>query len=85
MQLGAVELIAAVEEEFGVHIPQDDVLRFERLGDIHDWLYELLRRTLDLSEDEVWERLQRVVVRELGVAPREAIKCARLIEDLDAD
>ena len=85
MQLGAVELISAIEEEFGVHIPQDDVLRFERLGDIHEWLYELLHRTLDLSDAEVWERLQRVVVRELGVAPRDVIKCARLFEDLDAD
>jgi hypothetical protein len=85
MQLGAVELIAAIEEEFGVHIPHDDVLRFERLGDIHDWLYELLHRTLDLSESEIWERLQRVVVREVGLPPREVIKCARLIEDLDAD
>ena len=85
MQLGAVELISAIEEAFGVHIPQDDVLRFERLGDIHEWLYELLHRTLDLSETEIWERLQRVVVRELGVPPRDVIKCARLFEDLDAD
>lgn len=85
MELGPVELILAIEEEFKVHIPSDDVVRFERVGDIHDWLFELLRRTSHFSEDEIWDRLQRVIMRELLVPPREVTKSARLLDDLDAD
>ena len=85
MELGPVELILAIEEEFAVHIPADDVARFERVEDVHDWLFELLRRTSRLSEDEVWDRLQRVIMRELHLPAREVTKSARLLEDLDAD
>ena len=85
MELGPVELVLAIEEEFGVHIPAEDVVRFENVGDIHDWLFELLRRTSRLSEEQVWERLQRVIMRELLVPAREVRKSAHLFEDLDAD
>ena len=85
MELGPVELILAIEEEFGVHIPTEDVVRFERVEDVYDWLFELLRRTSRLSEDEVWDRLQRVIMRELQLPAREVTKAARLLEDLDAD
>src|SRR3954447_1330475 len=83
MALGDVELILAIETEFGVHIPMDDVVRFERLGDIHEWLVELLRHTSNDSEDDIWERLHRVTVRELGIRPREVTKSARMLEDLN--
>ena len=85
MELGPVELVLAIEEEFKVHIPSEDVVRFERVGDIHDWLFELFRRTSHFSEEEIWERLQRVIMRELLVPPREVTKAAHLLYDLDAD
>lgn len=84
MALGDVELILAIESEFGVHIPMDDVVRFERLGDIHEWLVELLRHSSNESEDAIWDRLHRVTVRELGVRAREVTRSARMLEDLHA-
>jgi acyl carrier protein len=86
MGLDTVELITAVEEEFGIEIPNDDAEKLALLGDIHDYVLRALRQRGDTpDEGQVWERLSAVVVAQLGVRPDEVTRTAHIVLDLRAD
>jgi acyl carrier protein len=86
MGLDTVELIMAVEEEFNVEIPNADAAKLGVLGDLHDYVVGAVRKRGETpSEEEVWQRLKKVVIAQLGVRPDEVKRSAHIVEDLRAD
>jgi acyl carrier protein len=86
MGLGSVELIMAIEDEFGVTIPAENAPQLAILGDMHAFIIRKLQQQgRNPDESEVWERLQTVVVQQLGVRPEEVTSEANLFTDLGAD
>ena len=49
--LAAVELAMALEEAFGVTIPDEDVAKFATVGDIVEYLKSCLLYTSDAADD----------------------------------
>jgi acyl carrier protein len=86
MSLDTVELILAIEEEFGISIPDSDAAKLGLLGDIQDYIVSALQQREEApDENRVWERLTAVVVRQLGVRPSEVRRTAHVVFDLGAD
>ena len=86
MGLDTVELVMAIEEEFGIEIPNTDAPNLAVLGDMHDYIIRALRQRGDAPEEgQVWERLSAVVVAQLGVRPDAVRRTAHVVYDLGAD
>jgi len=86
MGLDTVELVMAIEEEFGIEIPNTDAMNLAVLGDMHDYIIQALRQRGDNpDEGQVWERLSVVVVKQLGVRPKDVTRTAHIVYDLRAD
>ena len=86
MGLDIVELILAVEDEFGIDIPNEVAATLEFVGQIQDHVVHSLREAgLQAEEREVWERVRSLVNRQLGVPLGEIKREAHLIRDLKAD
>lgn len=76
----------AIEEEFGIEIPNADAPKLAVLGDLHDYIIRVLRqRGGSPDEGKVWERLSAVVVEQLGVRPDEVRRTAHIVDDFRAD
>jgi acyl carrier protein len=85
MGLQLVELVMAVEEEFAFEISDADAEKTERVGDMHALILKTLRgRGESVDDAQVWKRLHKIVVEQLGVQPAEVTPSARFIEDLRA-
>jgi acyl carrier protein len=86
MGLDSVELVMAIEDEFGIVIPDADAAQLAVLGAMHGFIVRALRERGDTpDDDQVWERLRNVVVKQLGVRPGEVTPSAHIVEDLHAD
>ena len=86
MGLDTVELVIAIEEEFNLQISDADAEKLGLLGDLHDYVVRALKqRGETLDETEVWERLKKIVVAQLGVRPERVTKSAHIVNDLGAD
>ncbi len=86
MGLDSVELIMAIEDEFGIDIPNESAPQLAVLGEMHDFIVrELRQRGTTLDDSMVWERLRNMVVEQLGVRPEEVTRSAHLFKDLGAD
>ena len=86
MGLDSVELIMAIEDEFGVTIPAENAPQLAILGDMHAFIIRKLQQQgRNPDKSEVWERLQTMVVKQLGVRPEEVTSEANLFTDLGAD
>ena len=86
MGLESVELIMAIEDEFGVTIPTEDAPQLAVLGEMHAFIIrELQQQGRSPDESKVWKRLQKMVVEQLGVRPEEVTSEAHLFKDLGAD
>ena len=72
MGLEIVELLMAVETEFGVEIPEAEAEKLARVGALHDFIVKTLRQRGELPpivEAEIWGRLVRLIVEYLGTEP----------------
>jgi acyl carrier protein len=87
MGLDTVELVMAVEEEFGISIPDSAATNMLTVGEMHTFVVSELNRLGKPHVDPVviFEHLQRIIVRQLGVRPSEVIPSARFVKDLRAD
>jgi acyl carrier protein len=86
MGLDSVELIMAIEDEFGVTIPTENAPQLAIVGDMHAFsICKLQQQGRNPDESEVWVRLQTMVVKQLGVRPEEVTSEANLFTDLGAD
>ncbi len=85
MGLASVELIMAIEDEFGVEFPETNAEKFAIVGNLHDFiLLSLKRRGETPDEEEVWERVRAIVVEQLGVRLEEVTHAAHIVDDLHA-
>ena len=87
MGLDTVELVMAIEEEFGVEIPDADAERLRSVGDVASYVFEELQRRgrRDMDANSVIERVRAVTVAQLGVDPDVVFPWTRFVEDLGAD
>lgn len=86
MGLDTVELVMAIEEEFGIEIPNADAPRLAVLGDMHDYIVRALRQRGNAPDErQIWERLSAVVVKQLGVRLDQLTRTAHVVYDLRAD
>jgi acyl carrier protein len=87
MGFDTVELVMAIEEEFGVKIPDADAERMSSVGDVASYVFEQLQRLgrTDIDADSVIERVRAVTVAQLGVDPDVVFPWTRFVEDLGAD
>jgi acyl carrier protein len=86
MGLDTVELVMAIEVEFGIEIPNTAAPNLAVLGDLCDYIVlSLLPQGEQPNEQEVWQRLSEIVVEQLGVRPEQVTRTAHLIDDLHAD
>ena len=86
MGLDVVELVMAVEEEFGIEITNEAAMRMLTVGDMQDYVTETLRsRGAPIDAQEIWKRLCEVIIYQLGVRPDEVKREAEFVRDLKAD
>jgi hypothetical protein len=84
--LDTVELLMAIEDEFGITVPNDVAPLLVRLSDLHAFaIRALAERGEAVDADRVWERLKRVVVKECGVREVQVVPEAHLNYDLGLD
>jgi acyl carrier protein len=82
MGLDAVELVIAVEEEFGLQIPDSAAEKMQRVEDLFRFVVNTLRQRGDTLDDAIiWTRLTDVIVEQLGVKPEAVVPNAHFIED----
>ena len=87
MGLDSVEIILAVEQEFGLEIPDAEAARMITVGDLQAFVVVELRRLgrTDADADAIFERLRAIICRQLGVQPDAVIPTARFVKDLGVD
>ena len=86
MGLDVVELIMAVEEEFGIAIPNERATTLTTLGAIRDHvLRECVARGMASDSDEVWARIKAIVRRDFAIAEPHLVPEASLVADLGLD
>jgi acyl carrier protein len=90
MGLDTVELIMAIEEEFGMKIPNHDAAKLDTVGQISAYIQSRLEHQRGRPLDEIesaahWERIKKIVVEQLGVAPERVTREAHLRFDLGVD
>ncbi len=86
MGLDTVELVLAVEEEFGIEIPNAAAERVSSVGGMQDYIVQTLQsRGISVDEQDVWKRLRALIVFQLGVRPDEVKREAEFVRDLNAD
>jgi acyl carrier protein len=86
MGLDTVELLMAIEEEFGIDVPNEDAATLETAGDISLCVLKLLEaKGAQPSPGATWERVRSIITYQLGVKLEEVTPEARIVHDLGAD
>jgi acyl carrier protein len=86
MGLDTVEIVLAVEAEFNLKISDADAQKMQRVGYMHDFVVETLRKRDEaVDEADVWKRIVTIIVDQLGVNPEDITPSTRFVEDLKAD
>lgn len=80
----------AIEEEFGLEIPNQDAAKLDTVGKISSYIQLRLESHRGAPFDQIesaahWERVKRIVVDQLGVEPQQVTREAHLVFDLGAD
>jgi len=85
--LDTVELVFAIEAEFGLVIPDEKAMKISTVGDMHAFLVsELARRGPSAVDEEgVYAKLREVICYHTGIQPGEVIPSARFVQDLRLD
>jgi acyl carrier protein len=86
MGLDTVELVMAVEDEFGLEIPDAAAEMMMTVGDMHAFLVaELKRLGREGDPAKVFEQMRAIIVRQLRIKPEKVILSARFGKDLHVD
>ncbi len=90
MGLDSVELVMAIEEEFQIEIPDDIAVKLDTVGKLYEYVlenYHVVHFEIQgqVYEVEVWERVKRVIIYQLGVKPEQVKKEANFVYDLGVD
>ena len=83
MGLDIVELVMALEEEFEVQISDRDAEKLVLVGQVSDYIAQKPREPGEShGEDEIWNRVKRVVIEQLGVKPEQVTRQTNFVYDL---
>jgi acyl carrier protein len=85
--LDTVELVFAIEAEFGLKIPDEIATKIFTVGDMHAFLVSELNRhgASTVDEDVVYASLREIICYHAGVDPEEVVPSARFVQDLRLD
>jgi len=85
--LDTVELVMAIEEGFGLEIPDEKAAGMYTVGDMHAFLVYELRRLgrSELDEVGIFEKMRDIICHQTGVKPGEVIPSASFVKDLRLD
>jgi acyl carrier protein len=85
--LDTVELVFAIEAEFGVVIPDEKAAKLNTVGDMHAFLVSELARCVPTAVDDelIYVKLREVICHHTGVKPEEVVPSARFVQDLRLD
>lgn len=83
MGLDSVELVLAIEEEFGVEIPDYDAERITTVGDMYNWLRATLRSTppANCMTQRMFYKVRKALINNYGV-PKQSITLDTKLKDL---
>jgi len=85
MGLDTVELVMAVEKEFGIDISDSGAGRIFTVGELHTFVIsELGRVGRPLESGDAYEQLRALISYHLGVRPEVVVPEARFVKDLGA-
>ena len=87
MGLDTVELVMAIEEGFGLEIPDDKAAKIFTVGDMHAYLVSELRRhgRPDLDEEGTFAKMRDIICHQTGIKPDEVVPSASFVKDLRLD
>ena len=75
------DVVVEVEREFGINISESECLEIQTVGDLLNCVVKHtksagpdLKGDRIVQESEMWERLRKLLVKELGVDPDEVVK-----------
>jgi len=77
----------AIEEGFGIEIPNEAAETLTTVGDMHAYLVSELGRLgrPDRDDVRVYEKMRDIICRQTGVNPDEVVPTASFVEDLRLD
>ena len=86
MGLDTVELVMAVEKEFGIAITDDDAGRIVTAGDLFDCVMNKLQNAASpwshRDPAAAWQRLREVIAFQAGIEVGRVVKSAAIVDDL---
>ena len=90
MSLDTVELILAIEENFGLDIPNEQAAIIETAGQLSAYVQSRLElacgKPFDDAEAEAhWERVKAIIVEHSGVNPDIVLRGSHIVLDLGID
>jgi acyl carrier protein len=86
MGLDSVELLLAIEEEFGIDIENDLAEKIETVGELLDCVMKKLQSSsVQPDEEMVFQRLKLVFYQQQRLKPEKIIRSARIAKDLGID
>lgn len=88
MSLDTIELVIAVEQEFDIRIADAEAEKMQLVGDVFAFVLKVINernRGGLIDEDQIWRRLQKIFVDQLGVRLEQVTPGAHIIYDLGAD
>ncbi len=87
MGLDTVELVMAIEDGFGIEIPNEIAAKLTTVGLMHGYLVAELQRLAKPDQDpaRVFEKLRNIICQETGVEPHEVVPEASFVDDLRLD
>jgi acyl carrier protein len=85
--LDSVELVMAVEEHFGISIPDGEASTLVTVGKLHAWVVNELRRLSrpSVNPSVVFAELRELICDQLGISPDRIVREARFVQDLQID
>jgi len=83
MGLDSVELVMAIEEEFGIEIPNEDAEQITTVGQMYDFLRKTLHSTppAHCMTQRMFYRVRRAIIENYGV-PKQSITLDTKLKDL---
>jgi acyl carrier protein len=81
--LDSVELVLAIEKEFGVEIPDHDVVQISTVGQMYEWLRVNLRSTkpAQCMTQRLFYKVRRALISNHGI-PKQSISLDSRLKDL---
>ncbi len=87
MGLDFVELIISIEDAFDIAIEDEQASKVVTVDDCYKLILNKIgkREVRSWSDEHVWDKMNDLIVYQLGVKPEEVVSSAEFIKDLGAD